>query len=392
MHTYWRWWVALPLVFSSLFLADWVVGEITGEQTESELSVTLQPFDERQEPVLPDDATFNESTDVTDETIPLTATPFSNQISQTDQTSQNPDASSTSFTSESIAEPQRASGLFQDAPVSALEPSPQADDAVESKVFGNSENTQQPSVKILSDEGRNFNLQRTPSSSAYTTYLGSHTPSLSVDWITPATILIGQEGNYELVIQNPGKVAVEEIILEQVIPTGFELVSSSPEPEQLGTKPVWRFQRLDSQREARISLRLVPQRAGDAQSHARVSFTTYSTTQFQVVEPKIELALSSPESVIVGNQVIYTVTISNPGTGSATNTLLHARFPEGLTYVSERTPMIWEHCTQMSRVRSKSLLTLNLPVISPVNLPSLRTMVWKKPSTAKSVLLVQNWT
>ena len=65
MHTYWRWWVALPLVFSSLFLADWVVGEITGEQTESELSVTLQPFDESQEPVLPDDSTFSESTDVT---------------------------------------------------------------------------------------------------------------------------------------------------------------------------------------------------------------------------------------------------------------------------------------------------------------------------------------
>ena len=100
------------LFFSSLFLADWVVGEITGEQIESELSVTLQPFDERQEPVLPDDATFNESADVTDETVPLTATPFSNQASQTDQASKNPDASSTSFTSESVAEPQRASGLF----------------------------------------------------------------------------------------------------------------------------------------------------------------------------------------------------------------------------------------------------------------------------------------
>ena len=342
MNTYWRWWVALPLIFSSLFLADWVVGEITGEQTESELSVTLQPFDESQEPVLPDDSTFSESTDVIDETVPLaetvplTATPFSSQTSQVDQENQNSDTNSSSFTSESVAEPQRASGLFQDTPVSDLASSNQADDDVESKVFRNSESTQQPSVKILSNEGRNFNLQRTPSSSAYTTYLGSHTPSLSVDWITPATILIGQEGNYELVIQNPGKVAVEEIILEQVIPTGFELISSSPEPEQLGTKPIWRFQRLDSQREARISLRLVPQRAGDAQSHARVSFTTYSTTQFQVVEPKIELALSSPESVIVGNQVIYTVTISNPGTGSATNTLLHARFPEGLTYVAEK--------------------------------------------------------
>ena len=104
MHTYWRWWVALPLVFSSLFLADWVVGEITGEPTESELSITLQPFDESQEPVLPDDSTFSESTDVTDETVPLTATPFSSQTLQADQENQNPDANSSSFTSESVAE------------------------------------------------------------------------------------------------------------------------------------------------------------------------------------------------------------------------------------------------------------------------------------------------
>lgn len=163
----------------------------------------------------------------------------------------------------------------------------------------------------------------------------SQTPSMTVDWVTPEVVSVGQEGNFELVLRNRGQVAINDIVIEQALPEGFQLIEAKPKPVQLENQPVWMVASLEPNQEHRIALRLKPVVAGEAHSHARVTFSTSSSTKFRVVEPMIKLVADGPDSVILGNQAVFNVVVENPGTAPATNTVLNLVLPKGLVPVAK---------------------------------------------------------
>ncbi|MCA9071019.1 MAG: DUF11 domain-containing protein, partial [Planctomycetaceae bacterium] len=165
----------------------------------------------------------------------------------------------------------------------------------------------------------------------------SQTPSMTVDWVTPEVVSVGQEGNFELVLRNRGQVAINDVVIEQALPKGFQLIEAKPKPVQLENQPVWMIANLEPNEEHRIALRLKPVVAGEAHSHARVTFSTSSSTKFRVVEPIIKLVADGPESVILGNQAVFNVVVDNPGTAPAMNTILKIVLPEGLVPVAKST-------------------------------------------------------
>lgn len=169
----------------------------------------------------------------------------------------------------------------------------------------------------------------------YRKSLGGLEVSLLIDWVTPETILLGQEATFELVLRNSGRTVLENLAVEQVLPAGFRLVKATPVPVRGGDQPVWRIAKIDPHQEARISLQLVPGRVGNAQSHARVNFSTVSAANFRVVEPKLELIAEGPKKVIVGNQAVFTITVRNPGSGKTRNTIVKAELPEGLLRIAK---------------------------------------------------------
>lgn len=313
-----RWWVALPLVLACLVLGDMVRGSLTAGELQDPPGQNV------------------------------TQTPAATAEQEGTLVAQEVDEG---LFSDAAVEPLAEEGI-EPQPLESNELYPLSEqDTAEEEVQGTAElfeELEPEEAQMANRPGgrmrgaipapgpvRGINIGPRAPAPAYTTYLGSQTPSLSVDWVTPASIQLGQEGIYELVLQNPGRVPVERIVIEQVLPRGFRLVDAQPNPEQNGEEPVWRISRLAPQEEARITLRLVPEVPGEAQSQARVTFSTFSTASFSVVEPMLEIAVEGDNTVIVGNQSIFTVTVRNPGTGAATNTILNVKFPEGLTHVAD---------------------------------------------------------
>lgn len=169
----------------------------------------------------------------------------------------------------------------------------------------------------------------------YRSTVGVQTASLSVDWVAPESILLGQEGLFELVVRNRGRATMEGITVDEALPRGFRLVNADPKPLKEGNQPSWRIERLEPQQEVRIALRLVPEKVGVAQSHARVTFGTSSLADFRVVEPKLQLDVEAPETVIVGNQAIFSITVRNPGSGRASNVKVDIELPPQLIPAGE---------------------------------------------------------
>lgn len=172
----------------------------------------------------------------------------------------------------------------------------------------------------------------------YRKSVGAQDASLTVDWVTPESIIVGQKGKFDLVLRNRGRIAISQISIKNALPAGFRLLKAEPAPTQPNAKsPSWIVDRLEPQEESRISLHLVPTKVGNATSHARVDFHVEATSAFRVVEPKLKITADGPESVLVGNQAIFNVTVSNPGSGKTTNVEMKAFLPKGLQAVAKST-------------------------------------------------------
>ena len=165
----------------------------------------------------------------------------------------------------------------------------------------------------------------------YRSFLGSEAGHVSVDWVAPERFVLGQEADFELVLRNRGPLAVEDVIIQPEIPQGFKLVSSTPKADLVDERLSWRLAKLVPQEETRIRMRLHPKQVGSGRGHARVTYSTASATALRVVEPMLKIRAEAPERAILGSQVVIHVTVSNPGTGKATNAILEASLPEGLT-------------------------------------------------------------
>ncbi|WP_166819764.1 COG1361 family protein [Thalassoroseus pseudoceratinae] len=198
----------------------------------------------------------------------------------------------------------------------------------------------QPSSTVrINALGPSIGMNVTPrdGSTPYVKTFKSQIPSLSVDWVTPEAIMVGAEDDFELVLRNRGAVTIEQVAIDHVLPTGFELINSRPRPEKVGDDQMWMVEKIEPNEEVRIALRLKPVKAGPAESHARVTYSTTANTKFEVIEPKLTLAADGSETVVIGNQAIMNIVIENPGTGPTTNTLLKVAYSEGLRPLAKGT-------------------------------------------------------
>ncbi|MFQ5731697.1 MAG: hypothetical protein ACE5KM_07065 [Planctomycetaceae bacterium] len=164
----------------------------------------------------------------------------------------------------------------------------------------------------------------------YRKSVGAQDASLTVDWVTPESIVVRQQEKFDLVLRNRGRIAIKRISITNVLPKGFRFIRAEPAPTKMGPKPSWFVKKLEPQQEARISLYLIPSAVGDAESHARVDFHLSSTATFKVVEPKLQIVAEGPKTALVGNQAVFNTTITNPGSGKATRVRMKAFLPKGL--------------------------------------------------------------
>jgi len=171
----------------------------------------------------------------------------------------------------------------------------------------------------------------------YRKAVGAQDASLTVDWVTPESIVLLKQGKFDLVLRNRGRIPIEQIRITNVLPEGFRFVKCDPLPTIEKPRMIWIVKKLEPQEEARISLFLVPTAVGNAKSHARVDFHVASASSFKVVQPKLKIAVEGPGKVLVGNQAAFNIIIKNPGTGRTTGVRMKAFLPEGLEAVAAGT-------------------------------------------------------
>ena len=80
----------------------------------------------------------------------------------------------------------------------------------------------------------------------------------------------------------------------------------------------------------------MPRTEGDVGSVAQVSFSSAASVRSMCTKPMLQVEHTAPEKALIGEDVVFAITIANPGTGAATDVVILEDVPAGLSHAAGR--------------------------------------------------------
>ena len=167
---------------------------------------------------------------------------------------------------------------------------------------------------------------------------GIQTPQVAVEKRGPKEIQVGKAARYEILVRNVGSATAHDVMLRDAVPRGTSLIATTPPATPVATGPepagdlVWTLGVLPPGSEVRVLMELMPEEEGEIGSVASVSFRADATLRARSTKPALEIDCPEPEAVRIGRDMQVTVTVSNPGSGTATGVVLEAFLPESVSH------------------------------------------------------------
>ncbi len=155
-------------------------------------------------------------------------------------------------------------------------------------------------------------------------------PLLTVETIGPRKIVVGKEAAYEVLLQNSGEVAAEEVTVTVGLPDWAEVAGTSassgevhPMSEDHHDPCRWVLGRIEAHSKEKLALRIIPKQSKPFELAVRWDFKqAASQAMIEVQEPKLTIRLDGPREVFFGKREIYKLRVGNNGNGAAENVLL----------------------------------------------------------------------
>ncbi len=142
--------------------------------------------------------------------------------------------------------------------------------------------------------------------------------------------MVGKEAAYEVLLQNSGDVAAEEVIVTVALPEWAEVAGSSASAGEIHPMEAdhhdpcrWVLSRVEARSKEKLALKIVPKLSKPFELAVRWDFKqAASQAMIEVQEPKLTMRLDGPREVLFGNHEVYKLRLSNTGNGPAENVLL----------------------------------------------------------------------
>jgi uncharacterized repeat protein (TIGR01451 family) len=167
---------------------------------------------------------------------------------------------------------------------------------------------------------------------------GIQTPQMAVEKRGPKEIQVGKAARYEILVRNVGSATAHDVMLRDAVPRGTSLIATTPPATPLtdGPEPqgdlVWTLGVLPPGGEVRVLMELMPEEEGEIGSIASVSFRADATLRSRSTKPALEIDCPEPDAVRIGRDMQVTLTVRNPGSGTATGVVLEAFLPESVSH------------------------------------------------------------
>lgn len=162
---------------------------------------------------------------------------------------------------------------------------------------------------------------------------GSQSPSLVIEKVAPPEIQIGKPAFFTIKVKNAGTAAAHGVEVHDMVPRGTQLLDTSP-PAKVGADGmlVWELGTLKPGDEQSVEMQLMPIAEGEIGSVATVHFRAEASVRTVATKPMLHIEVLGPSKVNKGEQLMFHITLSNPGSGAATGVVLTENVPQGLKH------------------------------------------------------------
>jgi uncharacterized repeat protein (TIGR01451 family) len=162
---------------------------------------------------------------------------------------------------------------------------------------------------------------------------GQQFPSLAIEKTAPAEIQVGKVAAFQTVVRNVGQTTAHEVVVTDRVPQGTRLENVSPQPTQTADGALaWQLGSLAPGDEVVITMELMPESEGEIGSVAQVTFHAQASVRTVCTRAQLTVEHTAPRQVMIGEDVVLEITISNAGTGAATGVVLEEDVPQGLVH------------------------------------------------------------
>ncbi|MDH3717846.1 MAG: hypothetical protein OES79_06960 [Planctomycetota bacterium] len=162
---------------------------------------------------------------------------------------------------------------------------------------------------------------------------GPQAPKLLLEKNAPAEIQVGAPSTFEILVRNTGSVAAQDVRVHDIVPRGAKLARTKPEARVGGDGAVvWLLGTLEANEERVMEMEIIPQREGEIGSVASLTFRADASARSTVTKPELQLEVSGPRQVMIGDRVTMVVRVTNVGSGVASHVLLYDPLPAELKH------------------------------------------------------------
>lgn len=163
-------------------------------------------------------------------------------------------------------------------------------------------------------------------------------PRIAITKDAPATALVGQQFTYTIVVSNPGQVTAEEVVVTDNVPEGIEYVSSSPAAEVNRGTLTWELGTLAPQAAKSLQVQVRGTDVGTFENCAEVTaafdLSARDCAPTTLTAPALKIEKRGPDQVLLCDEIVYEIVVTNTGDGPATNVTLREDLPSGLRTVN----------------------------------------------------------
>ncbi len=156
-------------------------------------------------------------------------------------------------------------------------------------------------------------------------------PNVAIAKTCPAEGVVGETLNYTVTVRNPGTAAATNVVVVDTVPPGMRHASGQPEV-------VWRIGDLAAGASASETFPFIPDRPGTFTNVARVTadggLSDETRCDTVVRQPALKISKSGRDRQVLGRTVTYSIVVSNPGSGAASNVVVTDQIPTGTSYAS----------------------------------------------------------
>jgi uncharacterized repeat protein (TIGR01451 family) len=168
-------------------------------------------------------------------------------------------------------------------------------------------------------------------------------PELALALTGPPSLALGQESPYTITLTNPGQLPLKSMTVRYTQPQGVQYVRSNPPVIIEGDQLIWTLGELAAGGSRDLSVTFRQQQPVRVDHRVTVASEEGLRDEKSIptlgTQPGLKMALTGPATGAVGVPIPYRVTLTNPGSGPATNIMLRASFDAALEADSGANPL-----------------------------------------------------